>query len=634
VVLILARLIAACSTDDAEVHNAVRRAGVAHGRARARIACYTACMLAQEYAILRGHMWRALCEAHLHLSEGLLWLQAQIDVASIAALQAFETAQSSGQQLPCDVGLVGPLMGGLNDPFWKYDAEADVLIWGEELVTAWGYPAAARQCKLAWWVERIHADDRQRVLCEMRAHTLAESTVGVYAYRWQHAQGHYVCVVDRIYRVSNAAGISRVWVGMMVACDWPLLTRVDPKAPPHAQPRPKADEVAPLPSSLLLIDTQRRFVYANQALLHYWHLSMDAVRGRSLEEVIGAEGYALFPHEAPRALEGSFVSFEVPFRAPTGEARWHLINYLPYRDRNAVVQGVVCHITDLHLFLADDDADHDRHRRFSRQYQVLLAELEQHLVVPALDAMTLGASKQRIADLEAQRVVRERFVTMLTHDLRNPLAAARLTAERLVRKGDMGPIDSSAAKPTPAQRLISHLDRADSMITGLLDANRLQSGAQLVIERQRLDLARLIDDVVRDFSLAAERIVLHGPKAPLEGDWDPRAVRRILENLLSNAVKYGDAHRPITVSLSKQDEAALLCVHNWGEPLPRRRRDVLFRPFERTAKAARSGQPGWGIGLALVRGLAQAHNGCVGVTSAQKTGTRFCVTLPGGAAET
>jgi PAS domain S-box-containing protein len=118
-------------------------------------------------------------------------------------------------------------------------------------------------------------------------------------------------------------------------------------------------------------------------------------------------------------------------------------------------------------------------------------------------------------------------------------------------------------------------------------------------------------------------------RAPLEvrGNWDAEALRRVAENLVVNAVKYGDAEQKVTISLHAEGPVAQFSVHNFGNPLSEAERKRVFQQFGRTRSAEESGKAGWGLGLTLVKGIAEAHGGTVEVASDTR-GTTFTVSLP------
>jgi signal transduction histidine kinase len=118
----------------------------------------------------------------------------------------------------------------------------------------------------------------------------------------------------------------------------------------------------------------------------------------------------------------------------------------------------------------------------------------------------------------------------------------------------------------------------------------------------------------------------------LIGHWSPDALERVIENLLTNALKYGDPTAPIVIAAGTPPDGAgnefEFSVTNEGDPIPLAEQATMFQPFARAKSARRTGKPGWGIGLALVRALIEAHGGSVRIESGSGSGTTFFVRLP------
>jgi PAS domain S-box-containing protein len=233
------------------------------------------------------------------------------------------------------------------------------------------------------------------------------------------------------------------------------------------------------------------------------------------------------------------------------------------------------------------------------------------------------AVEMALNQLQVERDLRERFVSSLSHDLRTPLTAAKMSAQLIPRQANLpDKVYSLAAK-------VKHnIDRADQMITDLLDANRIRAGQGLPVELAPCDLRQVVVDALEDLgTVHGERFDLRGEER-IQGIWDARALRRLVENLCNNAIKYGDPTGRVTVSLRQEGDEAELCVHNRGNPIPVEDQEGLFQYFARTKSAEASGKRGWGIGLTLVKGVAEAHGGSVHVESSQEKGTTFRVRLP------
>lgn len=233
-------------------------------------------------------------------------------------------------------------------------------------------------------------------------------------------------------------------------------------------------------------------------------------------------------------------------------------------------------------------------------------------------------SRSDVTQLELERELRERFVSLLTHDLRNPLAAARTAAEILRRDPDRD--DLRFRLPT---RIIDSIRRAERMVEDLLDVSQIRAGQPLSMKIEAGDLAALTADAIDELAVVhGERVVLETGAKSLPGFWAADKLRRVIENLVSNAIKYGDADSAVTVALESVGDRVRLKVHNLGPAIPADDLEHLFEPYARTRAASESGKKGWGLGLTLVRGIVIAHGGSVSVESTPGEGTTFTVELP------
>ena len=222
----------------------------------------------------------------------------------------------------------------------------------------------------------------------------------------------------------------------------------------------------------------------------------------------------------------------------------------------------------------------------------------------------------------ASEGLRERIMMTLAHDLRGPLGAARAGAALILRRPEDPGVRRWAA------RVDENIDKVDKMLRTLLDVSRAGSGARLSLELAPCELGEIVRSVVETLELAhGARFVVQAPE-PVNGHWSAEALGRAVENLLTNAIKYGDRHRPITISVRRGNDRAQVSVHNEGSFIPAAEREQLFEAFRRSQAAQGSDVKGWGLGLALVRAVAEGHGGSVSVESLQATGTEFVIDVP------
>jgi PAS domain S-box-containing protein len=219
---------------------------------------------------------------------------------------------------------------------------------------------------------------------------------------------------------------------------------------------------------------------------------------------------------------------------------------------------------------------------------------------------------------------REEYLALITHDLRGPLATAKMSAQiEIERSGDaVGP-------KHPLSRIIRNLDRMDELLRNLLDAQRVRAGETLKLELANCDLVDITQDVIDELSLShGDRFHLIGASRAI-GSWNALELRRAIWNLASNAIKYGSSGSPVVLEVIEHGDVVSLSVTNQGIPIPSAAQARLFDAYSRaTATLGLGAQPGWGLGLTLVRGCALNHGGTISLTSDATRGTTFTLKLP------
>lgn len=233
--------------------------------------------------------------------------------------------------------------------------------------------------------------------------------------------------------------------------------------------------------------------------------------------------------------------------------------------------------------------------------------------------------RQQVIELKVERELRDQFVMSLTHDLRTPLSAANLSAQILARKSNPDPAELLKF----STRISINIERADRMITDLLDASRIKVGEKISITPKPCSLNEIIDSTIEDLStIHGSRFIIGASTKSINGIWDKTALQRSIENLANNAIKYGSTKKPVTISMEEADNFAHISVHNEGSHISESDIVTIFEPYQRTASASSGQQSGWGIGLALVKGLIEAHGGTVKVKSSHEYGTSFTIMIP------
>lgn len=250
-------------------------------------------------------------------------------------------------------------------------------------------------------------------------------------------------------------------------------------------------------------------------------------------------------------------------------------------------------------------------------------ELFAKLIANHLDSeKRVAVSEAALMDARQTAELREQFIAVLGHDLRNPLASLLAGVELLKRRLGDSPEMAS---------LLENMDRSTWRMSRLIDdvldfaRGRLGGGLQ-VAPRPSSDLARLLQELVNELRAAhPETVIEVDMPSRLEVVCDPDRIGQLISNLLANAVAHGDAESPILVSAIVDEAGLSLEVVNGGEPIPEEARPHLFQPFHRGHLT--NSRDGLGLGLYIADQIAKAHGGSLSVTSNARE-TRFIFRMP------
>jgi signal transduction histidine kinase len=260
-----------------------------------------------------------------------------------------------------------------------------------------------------------------------------------------------------------------------------------------------------------------------------------------------------------------------------------------------------------------------------RSVAMKVLEAERPLPVEArnliLDVFDQTVSDVAVRFAEVQNEIKEHFSLTLVHDLRAPIAVARMWVYTIQRDATLSPTTLKAA-----EKIDKTIERLDSMLMELLDVSRIRAGLEIDFELEEMRLDELVKETVEDMKEShGNRFELHADE-PTTGAWNRPGLRRVLENLIVNALKYGSQDKPVRITLTQSAAQVELTVHNDGNPIPIEIQPTLFEKFLRASTA--TSNTGWGLGLALVSGMVAAHHGTVRIESSEAKGTDFIVVLP------
>ena len=228
---------------------------------------------------------------------------------------------------------------------------------------------------------------------------------------------------------------------------------------------------------------------------------------------------------------------------------------------------------------------------------------------------------------EAASLAKDQFLAMLGHELRNPLGAIANASQLLDDpRSDARTLGHARAV---VHRQVAHLSR---MTDDLLEAARAMTG-KIVLHRTPIDLARSAAHVLTTVRAGAAEHRFVEALEPVWVNGDPTRIEQIIGNLVGNAVKYTPPGGTITVSVRREGAEAVLRVADDGVGMPPELVPRVFDPFVQGERSLDRAYGGLGIGLTLVRRLAELHGGSASAGSAgPDRGSEFTVRLPAAAA--
>ena len=243
-------------------------------------------------------------------------------------------------------------------------------------------------------------------------------------------------------------------------------------------------------------------------------------------------------------------------------------------------------------------------------------------------ALGIVASLSDITRQHELQQTKNDVISLVSHEMRTPLTAIQGMTE-LLAQYDVDPARSKEMHLA----INDEVKRLTRMITGYLDITRLESGAT-ELRRSAVKLEPLLERILLMLDPVAGRsgiklIRKFAPDLPAVLA-DPDLLSRAVENLVSNAIKYSPSGTEVTLATSSDEEAVYIEVADQGYGISESDLSRIFEKFYRVPRVQDAGVPGTGLGLALVREIAELHGGSVTVRSQLNTGSAFTLRLPTG----
>jgi PAS domain S-box-containing protein len=520
-----------------------------------------------------------------------------------------------------------------NDVIWEWDLVTGALTWCPEAHKTFRCAPDEMGTVIEWWYDRIHPQDRERVIGSIQQ---ALSGVGEFwseEYRLLRGDGSYATVLDRAYVARDPRRVPERMIGSMVDV-------TERRRAEDAQ-RLIARASAILDSSLdceTIFDGLARAVVPWLADLCVVHVSDD---GTALHRVAGfadAERAEL-PTDAELFPEGSDPQRHPVLRA-LDSGKPVLVRGAPSRGTGRpaaqdVDRGRGAGALGFSSLLAAPLVSHDQvlgtitlatgdsGRQYSPVDLVVVEDLARRAAV-ALENCRLYQQ----SELAVQ--ARQAVLGVVSHDLRNPLHTILMAATLLLERGE----DRRAGTTRGLEIIRRSVHQMNGMIKDLLDASSIDAGHFRVAPSDK-DVGALLAEVEELLgplaAASAIRFECGVVDLPLRARVDTDQILRVFSNLIGNAVKFTPAGGSIRVGAERGAREVVFAVSDTGPGIPP---EQIPRLFDRYWQATRGDRRGAGLGLCIAKGIVEAHGGRIWVESTPGAGTtfRFTVGLGGAAA--
>lgn len=234
----------------------------------------------------------------------------------------------------------------------------------------------------------------------------------------------------------------------------------------------------------------------------------------------------------------------------------------------------------------------------------------------------LDSTEAKLLEERRTAELREQFIAILGHDLRNPIASTKMSIEYLLQK----PLDNDIRRAVNIIKTTNY--RMEGLIENMLDfaRGRLGGGITLNLAQHRESLADALLDVVTEMkAMTSDRTIVTDFELKEAVTCDVNRIAQLFSNLLGNAITHGTAQTPVRVKAVNKEGQFMLSVSNSGEKIPDVAMERLFQPFSRAD--IKQGKQGLGLGLYIASEIARAHHGTLRVESSDEV-TCFTFQMP------
>jgi signal transduction histidine kinase len=374
------------------------------------------------------------------------------------------------------------------------------------------------------------------------------------------------------------------------------------------------DETDYPPASILVVDDNPANLVALVAVLdRLGHRVVQASSGVAALERVTEEDFAVVLLDVQMPGLDGFQTLELMQQLPRGRNVPVIFMTALHNDLMATQRGYAAGAIDYIIKPFDPDLLRAKVHSLASLYRRGAELTRRAEIITEKERETARAHAETMRAKEASRL-KDRFIGILGHDLRNPLTAITNSAHLLLRSPEL-----SEKHRNSAARVLRASERMAQMIRDVLDFTRGQLGGGIPIEPADANLAEICHRVVDETkAVHPQREIVLATRGDLGGRWDGPRLEQVVSNLVGNAVHHGQGR--ILVEAIGEEREVVLRVRNGGPPIPAEELPTIFEPF-RQGPGPRRKTEGLGLGLYIVKEIVRAHGGTVQVQSTADEGT-------------
>ncbi|MFZ5960761.1 hybrid sensor histidine kinase/response regulator NahK/ErcS' [Pseudomonas knackmussii] len=380
-----------------------------------------------------------------------------------------------------------------------------------------------------------------------------------------------------------------------------------------------------VPALIAYLNAELVYEFTNKVYEQWYRWPSGSMLGRNLRDVHSAEHCQRLEPYFERALSGESVTFEIAETNLSGQERYMQRSYVPNRQADGQVVGLFVLIRDITERRRTAEALHQAYQNLEQRVRERTAELTSlnDQLKREIDERSQVEARLREAKREAEQanLSKTKFLAAVSHDLLQPLNAARLFTSALQERDAFG--------SGGLVRNISHsLEDVENLLGTLVDISKLDAGV-IKPDITSFAISDLLDNLAAEYRqvAASEGLRLDFVACDAQVRSDPQLLARILRNLLSNAIRYtpegrvllGCRRRRHTLSLEVWDTGMGIAAEKLGE---------IFQEFKRGDSQRSHQDRGLGLGLAIVEKIARMLGHRIQVASVPGKGSRFAIEVP------